>query len=210
MLLTRINNTLIGFFVCFQQTEPVDPLTTFFIEESGLPPQRVLGLGGFLDSTRLRYLIARETAVSMENVTALVVGRHSDAMMPLAAYCCVSGVPVNRLIPPEKLRAIFDETRKAGGLIVDMARRASAYYGPSAVAADLAEAIVQDTHRIASVSLWFQGQYGIRDVALSLPAVIGRCGIERVLEPRLSPEERERLARSASEVRSIVGSRGER
>jgi len=185
-------------------SEPVDPLTTVFIRESGLPAERVMGLGGFLDSTRLRYLIARELAVSMENVTATVIGRHSDAMMPLSGYCCVSGVPVDRLIPAERLEALFDETRKAGGLIVDMARRASAYYGPSAVAADLAEAMIQDTHRIASVSLYFGGRYGIRDVAMSLPAVIGRRGIEKVLEPRLSADQEEHLVRSAAEVRQIV------
>lgn len=185
-------------------TEPVDLLTTLFVRESGLPPGHVMGLGGFLDSTRLRYLIARELSVSMENVSALVVGRHSDAMIPLLDYCCVSGVPLDRLVPTERIQALFAETRKAGGLIVDMAQAASAYYGPSAVAADLAEAIVQNTHRIASVSLWFTGQYGVSDVAMSLPAVIGSRGIERVLEPRLTQDQEKLLLRSAEEIRGIM------
>jgi malate dehydrogenase len=186
-------------------TEPVDLLTTLFVRESGLPPAHVMGLGGFLDSTRLRYLIARELSVSMENVSALVVGRHSDAMIPLMDYCCVSGVPLDRLLPLERIHALFDETRNAGGLIVDMARRASAYYGPSAVAADLAEAIIQNTHRIAAVSLWLTGQYGVSDVAMSLPAVIGSGGVERVLEPRLTEDQQERLRKSAEEIRKALG-----
>jgi malate dehydrogenase len=184
--------------------EPVDLLTTLFIRESGLPSAHVMGLGGFLDSTRLRYLIARELSVSMENVSALVVGRHSDAMIPLLDYCCVSGVPLDRLVPMPRIQALFSETRKAGGLIVEMAQAASAYYGPSAVAADLAEAIILNTHRIASVSLWLTGQYGVSDVAMSLPAVIGSSGIERVLEPRLTEDQEELLRRSAEEIRGIM------
>jgi malate dehydrogenase len=189
-------------------TEPVDLLTTLFIRESGLSHGHVMGLGGFLDSTRLRYLIARELSVSMENVSALVVGRHSDAMIPLLDYSCVSGVPLDRLIPMERIQDLFSETRKAGSLIVDMAKRASAYYGPSAVAADLAEAIMQNTHRIASVSLWFTGQYGVSGVAMSLPAVIGSGGVERVLEPRLTEDQEKQLRKSAEEILKIVeGSR---
>ena len=188
-------------------TEPVDLLTTLFLRESGLPPAHVMGLGGCLDSTRLRYLIAEELSVSPENVTALVVGRHSDGMIPLADYCRVSGVPVDRLLAPERIQALFAATRDAGGLIVDLAQRASAFYGPSAVAADLAEAIVQDKHSIASVSLMFTGQYGIANVAMSLPAVIGRGGIEKVLSPRLTGSQEEFLRKSSEEIRRILADR---
>ena len=185
-------------------TEPVDYLTTLFLKQSGIEAKRVLGLGGFLDSTRLRYLIARELGVSTENVTALVIGRHADSMVPLADYCRVSGIPVNTLMPPERLEELFEETKKSGGLIVDLAERASAYYGPSAVASDLAEAIVRDSHRIISVSIDFQGRYGIEGVAMSLPAVIGRGGVVRVLEPKLTASQLAILNESASTISSVV------
>lgn len=185
-------------------TEPVDALTTLFIRESGLPWQRVMGLGGCLDSTRLRYLIATALGVSTENVDAMVIGRHSDSMIPLGRYSTVSGVPVTQLLPADRLEALYSVTRNAGSVIVDLAQRASAYYGPSAVAADLAEAIHRDAHRIVSVSLLFDGQYGIKGAAMSLPAVIGRAGIERVLEPRLSDDEIARLRESADVIRKVL------
>ena len=186
-------------------TEPVDLLTTAFAKESGLPPDRILGLGGFLDSTRLRYLISRELKISTENVSAMVIGRHSDQMIPLADYCHVSGVPVAALLDEARLQAIFEETRNSGRLIVDMAERASAYYGPSAVASDLAESIVRDTRRIISVSQMWTGQYGIEGVAMSLPAVIGSKGIVKVMEPILTDEQKTILRESADTITSIVG-----
>ena len=186
-------------------TELVDFLTTAFAKESGLPPDRILGLGGFLDSTRLRYLISRELKISTENVSAMVIGRHSDQMIPLADYCHVSGVPVAALLDEARLQAIFEETRNSGRLIVDMAERASAYYGPSAVASDLAESIVRDTRRIISVSQMWTGQYGIEGVAMSLPAVIGSKGIVKVMEPILTDEQKTILRESADTITSIVG-----
>jgi malate dehydrogenase len=185
-------------------TEPVDALTTLFVRESGLPWNRVMGLGGCLDATRLRYLIANALGVSMENVDATVIGRHSDAMIPLGRYSTVSGVPVTQLLDAEKLEVLYRVTRSAGGLIVDMAQRASAYYGPSAVAADLAEAVHRDSRRIIPVSVMFTGQYGIEGVAMSLPAIIGRNGVERVLEPRLTPDELGVLRESAGVVRQVL------
>ena len=134
-------------------TEPVDALTTLFVRESGLPWRRVMGLGGCLDSTRMRYLIATALGVSTENVDAMVIGRHSDSMIPLGRYSTVSGVPVTQLLPADRLEALYSVTRNAGSVIVDLAQRASAYYGPSAVAADLAEAIHRDAHRHCCRSL---------------------------------------------------------
>jgi malate dehydrogenase len=186
-------------------TEPVDLLTTAFAKESGLPPDRILGLGGFLDSTRLRYLISKELSISTESVSAMVIGRHSDQMIPLADYCHVSGVPVAALLDDEQLRGIFEETKNSGRLIVDMAERASAYYGPSAVASDLAESIVRDTRRIISISQMWTGQYGIDGVAMSLPAIIGRKGIVEVMEPILTDEQKAILKDSANTITSIVG-----
>jgi malate dehydrogenase len=185
-------------------TEPVDLLTTLFVQESGMNENRVMGLGSYLDSTRLRYLLAKELGISPESVDATVIGRHSDDMIPLPDYCAVAGVPVKHLIEPERLESIFAETRGAGALIVDMAQRASAYYGPSAVAAELAEAILKDLKRTIPVSIMFTGQYGIRGAAMSLPAVIGAGGVVRVLEPRLTDEQKEKLTESAEAVRRVV------
>lgn len=185
-------------------TEPVDLMTTFFIRKSGLPAERVMGLGGLLDSTRLRYMIAEELGVAMENVTATVIGRHADSMIPLAGYTCVSGVPVTQLLGESKLHELFEKTRSAGDLIVQMAQRASSYYGPSAAVADLAEAIVRDEGRIMPVSVAFTGQYGVTGVAMSLPAVIGKNGVEQTLKPKLTDAQQKQLVDSAAELEKIL------
>jgi malate dehydrogenase len=185
-------------------TEPVDPITQVFVQESGLPRERVFGLGAFLDATRLRYFIARELSVSMENVSAMVIGRHSDAMIGLPRYCTVSGVPIPQLLRHSMIEELLAETRDAGDLIADLARRSTAYYAPSAAVAELVDSIHMDLKRVFPVSVLLDGEYGLMGSVLSLPAVIGRDGIERVLQPRLTDDEKERFERSAGEVRAIV------
>jgi malate dehydrogenase len=185
-------------------TEPVDLLTTVFAQHSPLPPHQIMGLGGILDATRLRFLIARELGVSMENVAAQAVGRHTDDMIILQDYCCVSGVPVEHFLSAETIAGLFDQTRKAGALIVELAGRASAYYGPSAVAADLAEAVCRDTGRVLSVSRMLSGQFGIQNVALSLPCVINRSGAARILEPALNKAQIDTLTACAKTIEQTV------
>ena len=185
-------------------SEPVDLLTTLFARYSPLPPEQVMGLGGILDATRLRFLIAAELGVSMENVAAQVVGRHSDDMIILEDYCCVSGVPVEHFLSRETIDNLFDQTREAGNLIVELAGRASAYYGPSAVAADLAEAICHDTGRVLSVSRMLSGQFGITGAALSLPCMINRTGASRILEPRLEETQIKTLKTSARIIQETL------
>jgi malate dehydrogenase len=187
-------------------TEPVDLLTTLFIRESRLPPNSVMGLGCLLDSMRLKHLLARELEVSPEKVTALVIGRHSDAMIPLLPYCRVSGIPVSHLIPEKRLGELLEETKGAGDLIVRLAQRTNAYYGPAAVATELTEAILTDSRRVLPVSLLFTGQYGIEGMAMSLPVVIGWKGTEQVLTPTLTGEQETLLRESADFIRSTVGS----
>jgi malate dehydrogenase len=184
-------------------TEPVDMLVKVVQKTSGLPWQRVVGLGGVLDSQRLRYVIARELRVAPAGVSATVVGQHSDAMIPLTAYTTVSGVPVTALIDKKRLGELHDEVRDAGDTLVDLYKRANSYYGPAAAATDVAEAVVRDTHRVLPVSFVLQGQYGVTDAALSLPAVIGREGIVRVLEPRLTDEEKARFVESADVLAAV-------
>ena len=189
-------------------SEPVDLLTALFVEESGLDRRQVMGLGGVLDSTRLRYFIAEELGVTTENVQATVIGRHADAMIPLPSYCTVSGVPVTQLMPSDRLEELFDETRNAGSLIVDMAQRASSYYGPSAAATELAQAVNMNTGRIMTVSMMLRGEYGIEGVAMSLPAVIGRNGIEQVMLPQLTDAEQQKLTASAEDLKTMMKSAG--
>ncbi len=178
-------------------SEPVDLLTTLFTQKSSLPADQIMGLGCVLDATRLRYLIAKELSVAMENVAAQVVGRHTSDMILLKEYCCVSGISIDNFMPSEKIDALFEQTKNAGALIVELAGRASAYYGPSAVAAELAEAICLDTGRLMSVSHVLSGQFGIADAAVSLPCIINKSGIANVVEPKLSVQEAEILKKSA-------------
>jgi malate dehydrogenase len=185
-------------------TEPVDSLTTLFTLRSGMPRTRVLGLGGILDSMRLRALIARELDVSMENISTMVIGRHSDDMVCLPRYCSVSGVPLTQLLPPARIAALVAETRSAGDLVVELAKRSSAYYAPSAAIAELADAVHMNLSRIFPVSLMLEGEYGIKDAALSMPAIIGEKGVMKILTPELTRDEKETLAQSARLIASVV------
>ncbi len=181
-------------------TEPVDLLVRLIVKRSGLPWQRVFGLGGTLDSMRLRYLIANELKVATSNVAATVVGSHSDDMIPLVRYTTVSGVPITALLTQDRIDQLFEETRRAGDTILNRFKHAPSYYGPAAAASDMAEAVIRDSHRILSVSFMLTGQYGISDVSMSLPAVIGREGVIRVLEPQLSEQELFQFTASAAAV----------
>ncbi len=185
-------------------TEPVDPLTTVFTRRSALSGNQIMGLGGVLDATRLRFLIAKELKVSMENVAAQVVGRHTDDMILLKDYCCVSGVPIESFLSPDRVDALLEETRKAGSLIVDLAGRASAYYGPSAVVAELAEAIRLNTGRLISVSQVLSGEFGINGVALSFPSIMGNSGVLKMLEPKLTPDQISNLKESAGLIAKTI------
>jgi malate dehydrogenase len=186
-------------------TEPVDLMVMRMREKSGLDATRIIGIAGVLDSTRFRYALSRRLGITSENINAMVVGRHSDQMMPLVTYSRVSGVPVDALLDQADLEQIMEEIRKAGDIIVEMSQRSSSYYGPSAAAADIAQAITSDTKRILSVSFVWNGQYGIDKVAMSLPVVLGHAGVERVLEPNLSQDQVRALKASADEIAAIYG-----
>ena len=186
-------------------TEPVDPITLEFTRASGFPRERVLGVGGCLDATRLRFAVARELGVSMEDVSALVIGRHAASLIALPRYCSVAGVPLPRLLSAERIQALIEEVAGAGDLIVQMAQRSSAFYAPSAAVADIVNAVHMDLGRVLCVSVELQGEYGLRGVALSLPAVVRRGGVRRVLTPRLTDEELARLQASARELALIGG-----
>lgn len=181
-------------------TEPVDLMTSLFVQKSGLSRKRVMGIGGVLDSIRLRYALARELGLATDNVAATVIGPHNDQMIPLAAYSSVAGVPVKRLIPEERLTALFDEVRGGGDRILEQSQRSTAFYGPAAAACDVTEAIARNLRRVFPVSFVLEGELGVSDCAMSLPAIIGEKGIELVLEPRLSEEEQKAFESSGTEL----------
>lgn len=170
-------------------TEPVDALTADLVRESGLSATGVLGIGGHLDVLRLRYLIAQELQTAVEDVSAQVIGSHSRDMIPLLDYCSVAGVPLAKLLSHERIASIFETMLTAGDEIVELAKRTNSFYGPAAAAVDVAEAVVRDTNRVLSLSTMMGGQYGLKDVALSLPVMVGSGGATRVLEPKLTDNE---------------------
>jgi malate dehydrogenase len=140
----------------------------------------------------------------MEIVTAMVIGRHSDDMVCLPRYCSIAGVPLTQLLPANRITALVEETRTAGDLVVELAKRSSAYYAPSAAIAELADSVHMNLNRVFSVSLLLEGEYGLTDAALSLPAVIGSRGASRVLTPELTPQELAVLQESARKVAAAV------
>ncbi len=185
-------------------TEPVDALTTLFTKASGLPRERVLGVGGVLDGGRLRYLLAEELGTSTDDIAATVIGPHNDSMVPLVDYTNVGGIPVSRLLPADRIKSLFEATRSAGDDLLAAAKRSSAYYGPAAAACDLVEAIVGNTNRLFSLSFVLEGELGVSGVAVSLPATIGAGGVTRVMVPKLKDAEQKQFADGAAAVAKIL------
>lgn len=190
--------------VVLVMTEPVDLMTALFTQRSGLPRERVLGVGALLDAVRLRFAVSRNLALSHENVTALVMGAHGRDLIAPPRYTTVSGVPVLRLMNEDQFSSLIDEVRGAGDFIVELSSRGSAYYAPSSAAAELVSAVVRNVKRILPVSMLLDGELGVRGAALSLPAVLGGHGAARVLEPGLTSEETAQFRNSAGVLKEIL------
>lgn len=182
-------------------SNPVDVMTYVALKESGFPKNRVVGQAGVLDSTRFRTFIAMELGISVEDVSAFVLGAHGDSMVPLVRYSYAGGIPVEKLIPKERLDAIVERTRFGGGEIVNLLKTGSAYYAPAAATIQMVEAIIKDKKRILPAIAYLEGEYGQHDVCAGVPVVLGANGVERVLEIDLTPEEREAFQRSVDAVR---------
>lgn len=185
-------------------TEPVDAMVMEFVRHSGLPRERVLGLGGALDAQRMTYLVAQELGICTDGVTSTVIGRHNAQMIPLLDYSRINGVALPVMVESNRLSAIVDAVRSAGDQIVNWAKVASSYYGPAAAACDVAQAIVGNTNRVLSLSFVWNGAYGIDGVAMSLPVMVGKGGVQRVLEPKLAKDQVAQLQASAAELRALV------
>ncbi|HYH81769.1 MAG TPA: malate dehydrogenase [Longimicrobium sp.] len=181
-------------------SNPLDVMCYVAMKASGFPRERVIGMAGVLDTARYRAFLATEIGVSVEDIQAMVLGGHGDTMVPLISYTTVSGIPVTQLIARDKLDAIVKRTRGGGAEIVSFLKTGSAYYAPSAGAVQMAEAIVKDKKRILPCAAWLQGEYGFNDLFLGVPVLLGRGGMERVIEVELTDDERAALKASADAV----------
>jgi malate dehydrogenase len=186
-------------------SNPLDAMCEVARRVSGFPRERVFGMAGILDSARMRWFIAEELGVSVENTHAFVLGGHGDTMVPLPRYSTVAGIPITELLPRERLEAIVRRTRDGGIEIVNYYKTGSAYYAPSAAVAEMVEAVLRDKKKILPCAAYLQGEYGLRDVYLGVPVKLGRGGVEQIVEITLTPEEKEALGRSAQAVRELFG-----
>ncbi len=183
-------------------TNPVDVMTHYFQEQSGLPPARVFGESGTLDTARFRWFVAEALGVAPRDVVGFVLGTHGDTMVPILTLASVGGVPLGRLLPPEKIQAIVERTKQGGGEIVNLLKTGSAFYAPSASQAELVAAVARNERRLLPVSAHLDGAFGERGVYLGVPAVLGRGGVERIVEVELTPSERSAFAQSVAAVRA--------
>jgi malate dehydrogenase len=182
-------------------TNPLDTMAYLTLKLNKLPRERVIGQAGVLDSARMRAFVAQEAGVSVENVQCYVLGGHGDEMVPLTRHSNVAGIALRDYLLPEKLEAIVSRTRKGGGEIVNLLKSGSAYYAPSAAVAQMSEAILKDKHLILPCSAYMQGEYGLNDVFFGVPVMLGRGGMEEIIEYKLDAEEKALFDKSAAAVK---------
>ena len=185
-------------------TNPLDAMCTVAHHVSKFPKHRVVGMAGVLDSARFRTFIAMELNVSVENVTAVVLGGHGDTMVPVVRLSNVSGIPLTELIPADRLAAIVDRTRNGGAEIVKHLKTGSAYYAPSAAAVEMVESILKDKKKVLPCAALLEGEYGVNGLFVGVPVKLGRNGIEKIYEMQLNAEEKAMLAKSAASVQELV------
>ena len=196
-----------AFVICI--TNPLDAMVWALQKFSGLKPNMICGMAGVLDSARFRHFLADEFKVSVKDVSAFVLGGHGDDMVPLVRYSGVAGIPLPDLIKmkwttQERIDAIVDRTRKGGGEIVNLLKTGSAFYAPAASAIAMAESYLKDQKRVLPAAASLKGQYGVRDMFLGVPVVIGAKGVERVVKIRLNKAEQEMLSKSVASVQGLI------
>src|SRR5215469_8648830 len=189
-------------------TNPLDVMVWVMREACGLPPQRVVGMAGVLDSARFRYFLAEELGVSVEDVSTFVLGGHGDTMVPLVRYSTVAGIPLPDLVKmgwttQEKLDKIVQRTRDGGGEIVNLLKTGSAFYAPASSAVAMAESFLLDKKRVLPCAAYLTGQYGVKDLYVGVPVVIGANGVERIVEISMNPAEKAEFDKSAAAVRTL-------
>ena len=196
-----------AFVICI--TNPLDAMVWVLRKVSGLPANRVVGMAGGLDSARFRYFLAQEFGVSVEDVTAFVLGGHGDTMVPLVRYSTVAGIPLPDLVKmkwttKERLDKIVQRTRDGGAEIVGLLKTGSAFYAPAASAISMAESYLRDKKRVLPCAAYLDGEFGIKDLYVGVPVVIGAKGVERIVEIKMSAEEKAEFKRSAKAVKGLV------
>ena len=185
-------------------TNPMDLMTYLSWTVSGFSKQRVMGMGGALDSARFRCFISQELKVSVENIQAFVLGGHGDLMVPLARFSTVAGVPVTEIMEKSQIERIIDRTKFGGGEIVELLKTGSAYVAPAAAITEMVEAILLDKKKIIPSAVYLEGEYGIKDLFVGVPVKLGRGGVEEIVEINLSNEEKGEFYKSVDRVRSGV------
>jgi len=190
-------------------TNPLDAMVWVMKEATGFPANRVVGMAGVLDSARLRYFLAQEFKVSVEDVSAFVLGGHGDTMVPLIRYATVAGIPVPELVKmgwtsQEKITQILERTRDGGAEIINLLKTGSAFYAPASSAIAMAEAYLRDKKRVLPCAAWLTGQYGVKDLYVGVPVVIGAGGVERIVELSLAGEEKTAFDKSVEAVRGLI------
>ena len=196
-----------AFVICI--TNPLDAMVWALQKASGLPPKKVVGMAGILDSSRFRHFLADEFKVSVEDVTAFVLGGHGDDMVPSVRYSTVAGIPLPDLVKmgwttQERLDAMVERTRKGGGEIVNLLKTGSAFYAPAASAIAMAESYLKDQRRVLPCAAQLTGQYGVKDMYVGVPVVIGAGGVERIVEIALDDAEKAMFAKSVASVQTLV------
>ena len=186
-------------------TNPLDTMVYLAYKQLGFPPERVIGMAGCLDSARMRSFVAMELNVSMKNVDTMVLGSHGDDMVPLPHYTTVSGIPITKLLPQDRIDAIVERTRKGGGEIVALLKTGSAFYAPAASAVRMAQSILRDEKQLLPCAAMLNGQFGLDDIYMGVPCILGKDGVEKVIELEISDDEKTSLHKSAEEVRAGIG-----
>jgi malate dehydrogenase len=185
-------------------TNPVDAMTYTVYKESGFPKERVIGQSGVLDSARFRTFVAQELNMSVKDITGFVLGGHGDDMVPLVRYSHAGGIPLETLIPKERLAEIVDRTRKGGAEIVNLLGNGSAYYAPAASLVEMAEAILKDQRRVLPSIAFLEGEYGLHGIYLGVPTILGAGGIEKIIELDLTEGEKVELNKSVESVNKVM------
>ncbi len=185
-------------------SNPLDAMVYTFKEVSGFPKNRVVGMAGVLDSARFRAFVAWELGVSVQDVNALVLGGHGDTMVPLTSYCTVAGIPIAQLIPQDRIDAIVERTKGAGGEVVGLLKTGSAFVSPAFSALEMAESILKDKKRVLACACLCEGEYGVDGLYVGVPCVLGAGGVERIIEAELNEEERKLFDASVDHVRTLV------
>ena len=185
-------------------TNPLDAMCHVAMQASGFPRERVLGMAGVLDSARFRTFIAEELGVSVADTSAFVLGGHGDTMVPLPRYSTVAGIPITDLLPADRIQALVDRTANGGAEIVALLKTGSAFYAPAASAFEMVDAILRDRRRVLPCATYLQGEYGVDGLFVGVPAVLGKGGLQRVIEIKLTADEQTAFDKSAAAVRELV------